>query len=418
MKLATIEKILELNPIPGKDADMATVLGWEILVKRGDFSVGDYCVYIPIDTECDTNREHFSFLRKGRIVTAKFNTENGFVYSQGLCLPFSSLMYIEEFFNLVNKIPGKFEKRIIDNVTYDKFIDFNKISFEDVDVSDIIGVTKYEYKSQNQQTNKKKSSSKSKKNNTTLHEFPISFISKTDEDNLKTKCSSQSELIAVEFYISLKMDGSSMTLIWDDDIFSCSSRNFSLYKGETSLNEEKPISIVDLEYDHGGVMVDFVKKEKLETRMRGKKYAVQGEFVGWKINGNKLKYTEDNYDYFVFTVKNLETGKILGLIELAKFCSENGFKMVPILSIQNYKSDKTKIEFVKYYDFFKPNPLTEFSLFKIKEFQDYANEVKYICANGEVVNAEGIVVRPTIPFYSKILHKSFSVKIINQEYNF
>jgi hypothetical protein len=456
MKLATIERILELNPIPGKDAiEMATVLGWEVVVKKGEFSVGDYCVYIPIDTECDTSREHFSFLNKKRIVTAKFNTECGPVYSQGLCLPLNVFMYIPEFASLVNNFlnnnPSDVKKdapechetilttsesgrRMIEDANHtllEKFShlgakvvyrdgDSTMVTFdlkgdevltremgeamrtseatekkeieeptlEDTDVADIIGVTKYEYK---QPSTRRHNTGPKAKKESVFPGFPIHIIPKTDEDNLKTKYKALEELKDVEYYISLKMDGSSMTLIWDDDMFSCSSRNISLYKGKTTLDGETPISESDLEYDFGGDMVSYVKKEKLETKLRGKRYAVQGEFVGWKINGNKLNYPEDSYDYFVFTVKDLETGKYLSLVELTLFCDFYGFETVPILTVESSSN------------------LT------VKYFQEYANKVTYDF-NGKVVDAEGIVVRPTQPFCSKVLGKSFSVKIINQKY--
>jgi len=39
-KLASIQNILEINPIPKADAiEVAKVLGWEIVVKKGEFQV-------------------------------------------------------------------------------------------------------------------------------------------------------------------------------------------------------------------------------------------------------------------------------------------------------------------------------------------------------------------------------------------
>lgn len=43
-KLASIEKIKSLEPIEGADRiEKATVLGWELLVQKGEFKVGDLC---------------------------------------------------------------------------------------------------------------------------------------------------------------------------------------------------------------------------------------------------------------------------------------------------------------------------------------------------------------------------------------
>lgn len=49
-KLATIQKIININPIPGADAiEVAKILGWECVVKKNEFKIGDLCIYIEID---------------------------------------------------------------------------------------------------------------------------------------------------------------------------------------------------------------------------------------------------------------------------------------------------------------------------------------------------------------------------------
>jgi len=50
-KLASIQVIKELTPISGADAILcAKVLGWECVVKKTEFNVGDKCVYFEIDS--------------------------------------------------------------------------------------------------------------------------------------------------------------------------------------------------------------------------------------------------------------------------------------------------------------------------------------------------------------------------------
>ena len=64
MKLATIEKVLEKSNIEGAyRIELIKVLGWNIIVKKDEFKVGDFCIYIPIDTLVDTSREYFSNLK-------------------------------------------------------------------------------------------------------------------------------------------------------------------------------------------------------------------------------------------------------------------------------------------------------------------------------------------------------------------
>ena len=44
-ELAHVEKIIDIQPIPGADrVELATVLGWKVMVRKGQFKVGDLAV--------------------------------------------------------------------------------------------------------------------------------------------------------------------------------------------------------------------------------------------------------------------------------------------------------------------------------------------------------------------------------------
>ena len=50
-KLVTIRTIDGLEPIEGADViEVAVIGGWKLVVKRGEFKVGDQCVYFEIDS--------------------------------------------------------------------------------------------------------------------------------------------------------------------------------------------------------------------------------------------------------------------------------------------------------------------------------------------------------------------------------
>ena len=62
-KLAHVEIIKELRAIPGADKiEVAQVLGWECVVKKGEFSVGDKIIYAEVDSVMPEKPE-FEFLR-------------------------------------------------------------------------------------------------------------------------------------------------------------------------------------------------------------------------------------------------------------------------------------------------------------------------------------------------------------------
>ncbi len=343
MKLATVQRILTIESIDGADKiELATVLGWYVVIKKGEYKVGDLCVYIPIDTIVNTEKQCFSFLsdKKNsnnwvRIKTIKLKG----VWSQGLIIPLNSLI-VEN------------QNKQID--------DFN----EDDDVAEILDVRKYE----------KELVQTPSSFNGNMIPFPKEIIPITDEDNLKSNYKVLDELIGRQIYITKKMDGSSMTIIKKENTFIVCSRRYQV--------------------DEENQMYQYVIKDGIKDRLSNLHHpiAIQGEFCGPKINCNQLGLT--TFNYYIFTIRDLETGKYYSYDDINSFCQK--YKLEPVPQIGGYiDCDES---------------------WTINRFQELANEQIYIWSNGKKVPAEGIVVRPVAPTYSKRLDKMLSVKIINQLY--
>jgi RNA ligase (TIGR02306 family) len=87
-KLASVQRIVSLTPIEGADKIVkASVLGWELVVAvKDNFKVGDLCVFCEVDSIMPDKPE-FEFLRerKFRIKTIKLKGQ----VSQGICFPIS-----------------------------------------------------------------------------------------------------------------------------------------------------------------------------------------------------------------------------------------------------------------------------------------------------------------------------------------
>ncbi len=89
-KLAHIEKIEWKRPIEGADRiELVGVLGWQCIAKKDEFNIGDYCVYIEIDSIVDKENPDFAFLENKhyKIKTMKMKG----VLSQGIVFPLSIL---------------------------------------------------------------------------------------------------------------------------------------------------------------------------------------------------------------------------------------------------------------------------------------------------------------------------------------
>lgn len=94
MKLASIEVITSLQPIIGADRiELAQVLGFQTVVQKGTFKVGDLCVFHLPDTVVDANNPAYAWLAPSfRIKTNKFKG----AYSRGLVMPLSILAFYGE----------------------------------------------------------------------------------------------------------------------------------------------------------------------------------------------------------------------------------------------------------------------------------------------------------------------------------
>ena len=88
-KLASVQKILEVQDIEGKDRiGLATVLGWHVIVNKAEVKAGDLAVYFEIDSVLDKTNPVFAFMEKRnyRVKTLKMAG----VVSQGLVMPLSA----------------------------------------------------------------------------------------------------------------------------------------------------------------------------------------------------------------------------------------------------------------------------------------------------------------------------------------
>lgn len=93
--LAYTSKILWIKPIEGADnIELIGVLGWTCIAKKGEFQVGDLCVYFEIDSKLpEAEWSEFMRAKNFKVKTMKLNKFK--VISQGLALPFSAFSHID-----------------------------------------------------------------------------------------------------------------------------------------------------------------------------------------------------------------------------------------------------------------------------------------------------------------------------------
>ncbi len=140
-----VTQILDIKPIDGADKiELATIKGYQVVVQKGAFVVGDYVVYIPEDSIVPANILHTLNLTgklagpdKNRVKAIKLKG----VVSQGIVLPTQSL----DNETLIVTVHQNDEVGQI--ALCDQFNDGVKTSYcvqPDEDVATILRITKYD----------------------------------------------------------------------------------------------------------------------------------------------------------------------------------------------------------------------------------------------------------------------------------
>lgn len=190
-KLVSIQVVDSIAPIEGADQiEQARVMGWTVVTKKGEFQVGDRCVFFEIDSILPDGAPWAEFMRPRnfRVKTVKLRG----VLSQGLALP-------------VNILQG----------------DVPEVG---IDVRERLGVTKYEPVMPGEREVRELAGG-----------FPAR-VPKTDEIRLQSALGVLDEIRGKEFYVATKYDGSSATYFRDlEGEFLACSRNWSVKPGDNHL---------------------------------------------------------------------------------------------------------------------------------------------------------------------------------------
>ena len=322
-----VVKIDSIEKHPGADRlDIAKVMGWQVVIGKDNFQVGNLALYIPVDSILPNSLELRLFppgskisLKKGRVRSIKIRNQ----ISQGMLV---SLQVIKE--ELV--ATGKFDLLPTNKLNQAVFS-------EGQDLAELIGVIKYEPPEPDfaGPTNRTKKASKNQIN--------PNFKKYTDIENIKwyTNVFAEGEQV----YISEKLHGTSarygyvprhyegflasakaavMGLLAKWGIvkpyqFVYGSRNCQLHTGSNqSWYKEDVYSKILLQ-------------ENIEERLEPGE-SVYGEIVGYNIQkGYTYGCEQGEHRFYVYDV--MVNGKWLDYPAFNQWCSNRGFEPVPRLFI-------------------------------------------------------------------------------------
>ena len=296
-KLASIRKIADIRPIPDADAiEVAVVDGWKVVVKKGEYSVGDLAVYIEIDSWVP--HELAPFLSKGqepreyngvrgeRLRTVKLRGQ----VSQGLLLQKTVLDgFGTHYVNVDGNVP---ERWVTNDYKVAELI-------EGYDLTEFLNIQKWEAPISPQLAGQVRGV------------FPTHLIPKTDQERIQN-CFPEIEAKGeVTYEVTLKLDGTSCTIFrWEDELRVC-SRNLELKVND----ENKDNTLVAMALKVGHRIPNGV--------------AVQGELMGPGIQGNREGFKE--HRFFVFDIYDIDNQFYIDSISRQVACNDYGMDMVPVI---------------------------------------------------------------------------------------
>lgn len=291
-KLATVRLAGQINPIPGADVIVATAVGgWFCVTQKGEFNEGDKGVYFEIDSFLPASDSRFAFLAKNFIIFeeiegARLRTMKlkGQV-SQGLFLP-------------MNLFPELADAQVGDDVT------------------EILGITKWEPAIPAQLAGE------------VVGPMP-SCVKRTDEERIQNLTDQiSSEIAGHTFEVTVKLDGTSMTVFNKDGYLGVAGRNWELREteGNSLWKVARKINLIDA-------------LQKL-----GRNLALQGELIGEGIQGNNEKLK--GQQYFLFNIWDIDAQSYVSPDERQAIVSQltelgASIKQVPILEDVTFPENVT-----------------------------------------------------------------------------
>jgi len=278
--LVSIQIISDIKPIADADAiELVIIKGWQCVAKKGEFKIGDTCVYFEVDCFLPID-ERYEFLRKtsyrenehmGIGFRVKTITMRGEV-SQGLALPLTA------------------------------FPEVKGTAVGD-DITELLGVKKWELPEQVGSSGIE------------IGNKPYG-IPTTDETRIQSIPEFLEYFIGKPYYISTKMDGTSCTVYCRGGKVGVCGRNIEYKEDDATCS-----------------MWKYVHQHRLDEKLLalGKDIAFQGEFCGQGIQGNRLKLMEPTlYIFDIVMIGDSDKLKKCGLAEIQMYCEKLGIDMVPI----------------------------------------------------------------------------------------
>ena len=329
-KLVTVREITEITDIPGADLiKRAQVEGWPVVVKAGEFQVGDKCVFFEVDSYLPMSDPRFKFLEKNatnwqgvpgaRLKTIRLRKQ----LSQGLALPVRDFPEVHPFLDSPDLRDINFTGPI------------GIMKWEKVINAQLAGMAKGSFPSFLRKSDQERCQ------NMGSHIFgyddyhaTVKFNTEGIPEEALLNMMAKGELVAIggsiidgvevpnyyrvhkaqasrdtRYEVSLKMDGSSMTVY-------CRGEGEARQEGVCSRNLD-----LKMEGNEDNAFVQMALNGILEALGEaGADVAIQGELMGPGIQGNRENFAGNRF--FIYNVFDIKDGEFLTPNERMGFVNE------------------------------------------------------------------------------------------------
>lgn len=284
--LVSLRRVSDIRPIPDADAiETAVVDGWEVVVKKGEFNIGDPCLFFEIDsfvpneiapflTRPGKEPREYNGIKGERLRTVRLRKQ----LSQGLLLPASILW--------------------------------------ERDLSAALGVVKWE------------PPVAACLRGVARGNFP-SYIRKTDQERIQN-CQKVIQDKDTLYEVSLKLDGSSCTTYCYQGELGVCSRNINLKMTEENAENQ----FIAASTAHG-----FLELVRDYFDDHGRSIAIQAELMGPGIQKNREKFTD--FRLFIFDIWDIDEQRYLTPGERIELLEKYGMSSYHIPTYPGYQSFAT-----------------------------------------------------------------------------
>lgn len=344
-RLATLQKVADIQPIPNADSIEAVQIGgWWVVSRKGIHKVGDTVVYYEIDSFLPAADKRYESL--GDVDGKKFITWNG------------KLGFRLKTIRLRGQVSQGFILSLKEEDGTDRFPEITDRT-EDTDVTELLKIEKWEPQGENANNNGSQGGGRA-------GNFP-SFVIKTDQERIQNYSRQIAGWLTDNFQATVKKDGSSMTvaIVWPDSTHYKEALKLSGFVQDESLGArfkrflgrffdkykevQEPVILlmsrnVLLKLDgdsnfHKALkkynVIDALKKctlfaEDLDGTKSGLSIAVQGELIAPDIQGNYEKV--QSVEWHVFDILDIEQHEYFLPNETLVSAQHFGFPHVSVIA--------------------------------------------------------------------------------------